>query len=127
MIIPDSSFLVAFFDETDSQHQKAVEEMKRYDELREEFLITEHILGEIATVLSYHNGLEAAVKFLSFSREKCTLHNWTEEDFNASIEVFSNQTRDLSYIDATIIHLARVLHLPVACYDEDLLKEIDKK
>jgi|SRR3989339_337774 len=127
MIVVDSSFLVAFFHNNDSQHEKAIEDMKKYDEGKEEFLITEHVLGETATVLLYYNGLKAANDFLEFSKDKCSIQGWDNEDFEATLKTFKNQKNQLSYIDCTVVYLARFLHIPVACYDKNILKAIESK
>lgn len=127
MIIADSSFLVAFFNKKDSQHQKAIDDMKKFDETNEEFVITEHVLGETATVLLYQNGLEAAVRFIDFSREKCSIQGWDADDFQASLSCFKEQARKLSYIDSTLVYLSGVLRCRVATYDENILKEIERK
>lgn len=124
MIILDSSFLIAFFKEDDSQHGQAVQDMKKYDENKEQMLITEHIMGETATVLLYYNGLDAAIEFLDFARDKCIIRNWNNEDFDSTLRHFKEQKHELSYIDASIVYLARLLRLPVACYDKDILDEI---
>lgn len=124
MIILDSSFLIAFFKEDDSRHEQAVQDMKKYDENKEEMLITEHVMGETATVLLYYNGLNAAIRFLDFTREKCRIRGWDGDDFKETLKYFKKQGHQLSYIDASIVYLVRLLRLPVACYDEDILKEI---
>lgn len=125
MIIVDSSFLIAFFNPSDTQHQNAIQDMKRYDNNKEEFLITEHVLSEIATVLLYKNGLEAATIFLDFAQEKCKLQIWDKGDRLATLEYFKDQKYELSYIDASIIYLAKFLGLSVACYDHNILKELN--
>ena len=125
MILTDSSFLVAFFNENDNQHLRAIGDMKKYDEEKQEFLVTEHILGETATVLLYRNGVVAAKEFLDFAQEKCTVQRWESEDMHATLKRFKEQKYEISYIDASIVYLAKFLHLPVACYDENILKEIN--
>lgn len=127
MIIVDSSFLVAFFNSEDDCHDKAIQEMKKYDEKKEEFMITEHILGETATVILYKKGLDAAKEFLDFAQQKCFIQGWENDDFQATLKYFKNQKHQLSYIDASIVFLARFLQCPVATYDEDIIKEIKKE
>ena len=99
--------------------------MKKYDEQKQEFLITEHILGETATVLLYYNGLNAAIEFIDFSKQNCRIQNWDNEDFHTTLKYFKEQKNNLSYIDASIIYLAKLLHTPVACYDQNIMKEIE--
>ena len=124
MILVDSSFLIAFFHKKDSQHEKAIQDMKNYDEQKEDFLISEHVLGETATVLLYYNGLNATKQFLDFAQEKCTIPEWDSGDLHSALLIFKNQKNELSYIDTSVVYLARFLKLPVACYDSKILKEI---
>ncbi|MBI2079501.1 type II toxin-antitoxin system VapC family toxin [Candidatus Micrarchaeota archaeon] len=127
MIIVDSSFLIAFFHDQDSQHEKALSDMRGYDEQKEDFLITEHVLGEAATVLLYYKGLPSAETFLDFTEQKCKIKNLSNDDFQATLHTFKNQKNEISYIDASVVYLAKFLQLPVACYDENILKEINRK
>ncbi len=124
MIIADSSFLVAFFDEADNQHKRAFEDMKQIEERQLDILVSEHVLGETATVLLYHAGLEKAKLFLEYAQENFQIDPVDGEHRQATIRIFVNQNRQLSYIDASVVLLAKFLHLPVACYDENILKEI---
>ena len=124
MILADSSFLVAFFDETDNQHKRAVEDMKRIEEKNLDIMVSEHVLGETATVLLYHASLEAAKAFLDYAQENFEIDPVDGEHRLATIKVFVNQDRQLSYIDASVVFLATFLHLPVICYDETILKAI---
>ena len=127
MILVDSSFLVAFFNKDDAQHDKAIENMKKLDEDQEEFLITEQVLGETATVLLYRNGLDAAKLFLEFSKEKCIIQDWSDKDFAGALEIFENQTLQLSYVDSTLVHLAKILMVDLVCYYTNILKSIQRK
>ncbi|MEK6981628.1 MAG: PIN domain-containing protein [Candidatus Micrarchaeota archaeon] len=127
MILADSSFLVAFFHEKDSQHDKAIKDMKEYEEKKIDLMITEHILGETATVLLYYNGLNAAKTFLEYAEENFFVQHWELEDRLSTLKEFKNQQFKLSYIDASIVFLAKFLQMPVACYDENILKAIKYK
>ncbi|MFA6530222.1 MAG: PIN domain-containing protein [Candidatus Micrarchaeia archaeon] len=124
MILLDTSFLVAFFKEDDSQHEKSIQDMKRYEQNKEEMLITEHVLGETATVLLYYHGLSAATCFLDFTKEKCIIQKWDKGDMEAALKVFREQKNQLSYIDACLVYLGRFSRIRVATYDEKILKEI---
>ena len=123
MILADSSFLVAFFDKTDSQHEKAVADMKKIEEQALDILVNEHVLGETATVLLYRAGLNSAKIFLNYAEENFKIE--CGEYRQAIFKIFSDQKRQLSYIDASVIHLSRFLRVPVICYDENILKEIN--
>lgn len=119
--------MVAFFNKTDSQHQKAVADMRAYDEAKEEFVITEHVLGEAATVILYQKGLGAAASFIDFTREKCMIQPWDGTDFQNAVVCFKKQKSQMSYIDATLVYLSGMLNCRIATYDANILKEIGRK
>lgn len=127
MIVLDSSFLVALFDESDSLHQKAVEEMKEYEQKGEQFAISESILGETATVILYKAGLKQASAFLDYAGEYFNIF-WIDgkEEVLGIISTFKKQKHQLSYADATVIYICRRTGGKAACYDKNILKELEK-
>ncbi|MBI5223133.1 PIN domain-containing protein [Candidatus Micrarchaeota archaeon] len=127
MILADSSFLIAFFDEADSQHEKAVKDMKKIEESSLDILVSEHVLGETATVLLYHAGLDSAKAFVEYAQENFIIDPADGEYRLATTTIFINQQWQLSYIDASVVFLAKFLRSDVICYDEKILKEINRK
>lgn len=127
MIVLDSSFLVALFDESDSLHKKAVEEMKEYENGGEHFAISESILGETATVILYHAGLKQASAFLDYANENFSIF-WTDgkEEILGITSIFRNQKRQISYADATVIYICRRVGGRPAAYDKNILKELER-
>lgn len=127
MIVLDSSFLVALFDESDSLHKKAVEDMREYEKKGEQFAISESILGETATVILYHAGLKQASAFLDYANENFSVF-WTDgkEELSGIISIFKAQRRQLSYADASVIYFCRRVGGKPAAYDKNILKELEK-
>jgi predicted nucleic acid-binding protein len=125
MIVLDSSFLVALFDESDSLHEKAVGEMREYEKRGERFALSESILGETATVILYHAGLGQASAFLDYAGENFSIL-WTDGkgELSGVISTFKSQKKQLSYADSTVVYLCRRLRCSAATYDKNMLREI---
>ncbi|MBI5158912.1 PIN domain-containing protein [Candidatus Micrarchaeota archaeon] len=127
MRVMDSSLLIAFFHEHDALHARAVEDMKKFESQKETFIINEHVLGETITVLLYRSGLDKANKFIHYALENYQLQTSDTKDFGHILKTFQNQKHQISYIDATIVYLAKLFKCPVATYDENILKELEIK
>ncbi|MFP3950495.1 MAG: type II toxin-antitoxin system VapC family toxin [Candidatus Micrarchaeia archaeon] len=128
MIVLDSSFLVALFDESDSFHKKAIKDMQEYEKKGEQFAISESILGETATVILYHSGLKQASAFLDFANENFSIL-WTDgkEELSGISVVFKNQKRQLSYADSSVVYFCRRAGGNPATYDKNILRELEPR
>ena len=126
MIVLDSSFLVALFDESDSLNKKAIKDMQEYESRGEHFAISESILGETATVILYHAGLKQASAFLDFANENFSVL-WTDgkEELSGIISIFRSQKRQLSYADSSVVYFCRRAGGKPAAYDKNILKELE--
>jgi predicted nucleic acid-binding protein len=126
VIFLDSSFLVAFFDESDSLHGKAVEEMREYEKAGEHFALSESILGETATVILYHAGLKQASAFLDYAGENFSIF-WidTKEELSGISSIFKRQKRQLSYADSAVVYICRRMCCGAATYDKNILRELE--
>jgi predicted nucleic acid-binding protein len=125
MIILDSSFLVALFDESDSLHEKAIEEMKEYENAGQGFTISESVLGETATIILYHAGLKQASAFLEYAIENFGIF-WIDakEELLGIISIFRRQKRQLSYADSTVVYLCMRMGGRAATYDKNMQREL---
>lgn len=110
MIVLDSSFLIAHYNERDIHHKAARRLMERF--LEAEWgrgLLLEYVFLEIVTVLLARRGLavaDAVGRVLLQSKElefvPCS------DFFSGTLETFRNQTRGaLSFTDAAIVTAAR--------------------
>ena len=124
MRIADTSFLFAFYHESDLKHQKAVELMKLYE--KDGVLISDYILGETATLLLYRNSLEASLTFIKKAQETQTVKilKFSEPDFEGILEVFKNQKHEIGFIDASVVYLARTMGLDILSFDGNMWEEI---
>ncbi len=127
MIIADTSFLVAFYHEIDSNHQEAVSLMQKHE--HEGLLISDYVLGETATVLLYKKKLESSLKFIEMAEEteSVKLLKFSEQDFQQILDTFRKQKHQLSFIDASVVYLARNMNLAVLCFDWGISKELKLK
>lgn len=127
MILLDSSFLVAFFHEKDKHHEEAKRKMREYEKEKKSFMITEHVLGETASVLLYYAGLKQAKEFIEHCKENLFIQGWSSDDREATIGIFENQKHELSYIDASLVYLSKFIQVPIATFDKNIIKELGRK
>lgn len=123
MKVFDSSFWVAFFDISDSQHEKAEKMMRE-----EPFLaITEYCFVETASVLAKKAGAEAAKRFFEFigSNSDISILYSTENFFRSAGVLFcSVGGPKLSFVDVSLLYLSHSHE--VVTFDKALEKEIRK-
>ena len=110
MIVLDSSFLVAYHNSRDVHHEAAAAAMADFlDDGWGQGLLLEYVFLEVVTVLMARRGIRVASEVadvLLGARElefvPCS------ELFLDAVEVFQRQKRTrLSFVDATIINVAR--------------------
>ena len=110
MIVLDSSFLVAFHNSKDAHHEPAAQVMTQFlDGEWGRGLLLEYVFLEVVTVLMARRGARVASEVsdvLLGARElefvSCS------ELFLDAVETFQRQTKTrLSFVDATIVNLAR--------------------
>lgn len=123
-MIIDSSVLVAFYNEKDVHHDKAVEIIAALD--KETSFISDYIINETISVALRKIGLERAKGIAEFLMNKRNLivGYTSQEDFKEVIEIFKNQSDGLSFVDCSIVHLSKTLGMEVASFDKNLLDEI---
>ncbi len=118
--IVDSSVLVAFFRGDDSNHQRAVEFMEKIDS----FAISDYILLEVTTVLQQKVGLELtrkAVEFLVNNRD-VELLSINNQELGDTLALFFEQKFKLSFVDCSILVLAKNRGLIVSTLDDGMIK-----
>ncbi len=125
MIIIDTSFLVALLHEDDAFHQQAISEMKKIE--METQLISDYVVNETATVLNNKAGLQKAISFIEAikSTENVEIYHLDYYDFESTIKIFEKQRHKLSFIDASIVHLALTTQSKIATYDKNIIKEFE--
>ena len=110
MIVLDSSFLIAFYNESDAHHQTASGLMQRF--LAAEWgkgLLLEYVFLEVVTVLMLRLDLSAATHAGRILLDAEELEFVPCSDlFLETLDCFSRQTGTrLSFVDAALAHTAR--------------------
>ena len=129
MITLDSSLLVSFFNQEDSNHKEAVRKMKNWEAKGEEFLICDYVVLEVATVIRYKTNLKKATTFLDVVKNtaKMNLHIIDLGDFEMVSKIFQNQKNQISFVDAAVIYLAHLTDSELGTFDEAQIKEFEIK
>lgn len=124
MIIFDSNIWVGFFDEDDSNHQKA---KQVFNTTQQKVFVTEYIILETTTILAQKKSKEAANEFL----EKISVSDRVEvfpssKKFLDEVVNFylSQKDRNLSFVDYSLLFLSQ--KAKVVTFDKRLKKEIEK-
>ncbi len=110
MIVLDSSFLIAFYNESDAHHQTASALMRRF--IAGEWgkgLLLEYVFLEVVTVLMLRLDLSAAIHVGRILLDAEELDFVPCSDlFLETLDCFSKQTATrLSFVDAALAHAAR--------------------
>lgn len=123
MMIVDTSVWVALYDDTDSQHVKAVKAGNSFFRV----VLTEYIILETSSLLLRKAGENMAEKFLEFALDnsEVTILYSSPEFFRIVSRLFRDlKERKLSFVDVSLLHLSRAYE--IVTFDEALRKEIQK-
>ena len=124
MVILDSNIWVAFFDEYDSTHQKAV---NIFASMTEKVLITEYIILEAVTIISQKKNKGVANKFLEkiSVSENIKVHSSSQEFLDEVVNFYLEKSnRSLSFVDYSLLFLSQKIQ--IITFDKKLKKEIEK-
>lgn len=123
MIFLDTSFLVAYIVEKDTNHEKAVSLMKEIVEGEHGSAITsEYVFDETVTVVLVRSkSLESAVKTGDLIKESIPVLDVGNNVFEASWKRFRNQKNTkFSFTDCTILEMVESNHLDkLATFDRE--------
>ena len=123
MIFLDTSFLVAYIVEKDTNHEKAVSLMKEIVEGEHGSAITsEYVFEETVTVVLVRSrSLESAVKTGDIIKESIPVLDVGNNVFEASWKRFRNQKNTkFSFTDCTILEMVESNHLDkLATFDRE--------
>ncbi|MEX0911228.1 MAG: PIN domain-containing protein, partial [Nitrosopumilaceae archaeon] len=102
MKIPDTSFVVSYFNTRDQNHPKAVKLMK---EIHEQLCMTEYIFGEVVTVsLIRLKSLERAAKIGEMLLKSLKIIGVEKTSFDKAWNLFCKQKATiLSFTDCTTV------------------------
>ncbi len=123
MIFLDTSFLVAYIVDKDTNHEKAVSLMKEIVEGEHGSAITsEYVFDETVTVVLVRSkSLESAVKTGDLIKESIPVLDVGNNVFEASWKRFRNQKNTkFSFTDCTILEMVESNHLDkLATFDRE--------
>lgn len=123
MILCDSNILIALFREKEAHHQKAFD----FFSAQNKIIITDSILGEIYTVLLMREKYDTAQKALDVfhSHEKIEITQLKKEELKKTITLLSQNKTHLSFIDASLIVIAKERNIPLFSFDKEVMKYAD--
>ena len=119
----DSSFLVSFYLEKDSNCPKAKEQMALEKET--ELVLAENILHETLTVLSCRQDIAFAKQVYRelTQNQKIQIYHFTPHETQEVLDLFFMLGRKLSVPDVGVIYLARRLKAEVLAFDEEIIRQ----
>ncbi|MBU4332625.1 PIN domain-containing protein [Patescibacteria group bacterium] len=124
MIILDSNIWIALLNIDDSDHARAQELMK---DLEENIIVTEHVLLEVATIISQKVDKDTADNFIKrvISTKEIEIFPSSEEFLDRVIKFYlSKSNRNLSFVDYSLLLLSK--RIKVITFDKILKKELAK-
>lgn len=123
MVILDTSFLVAFFRKEDHHHAKARVLAKKH--AGEQMIMTFLVMQEFMGILNRKSSTELAVKVIQLLLKEGSdvqLFKLDEANLEPTLELFGRlKPHDFSYVDVSLIHLAREFECEVLSFDQKLL------
>jgi|TARA_B100002003_G_C14082041_1_gene520524 predicted nucleic acid-binding protein len=129
MIFLDSSVIIAYYNEKDKHHNRAVKIIKTISSGKEDIIINENIFNECVTVLFLRlRDLQKVITIGETLKKVPTLMNNTNL-FNKTWETFKNQKdTKLSFTNCSIIAtMIQERILSLATFDQDFSKIKDIK
>lgn len=115
----DSSVLIAFYAENDSQHAEAVEAIR--DIGHASVLLHPFVIQETVTVLVRKAGLDRAGQFIDdiLKSENVQL---VSHDIGSELEIFRAAGKKMSLTDIAIAHTAQVRNATLVTFDKELVR-----
>ncbi|OGJ52026.1 hypothetical protein A2335_04465 [Candidatus Peregrinibacteria bacterium RIFOXYB2_FULL_32_7] len=118
--ILDSNILIAYFRKEELNFKKANIILSSL----ENFILTEHCLFEIGTILLLKEDKDIAQKALKFivENEQISIFNLSDEEFNQTIDNFPYSNKKLSMVDLSLLIIAKNHNLELISFDEELMR-----
>jgi len=122
----DTNVFVALFNKSDALHTQAKTCWEDLRTKKTQLYITDFIISEVLTVLRLKTSKEAALTFGDIVLNKTkTLHilNIGKDDMRDAYKIFRDtKVKNFSFVDVTIIALARTNKLKIISFDKQLQK-----
>ncbi|MDD5337591.1 MAG: PIN domain-containing protein [Candidatus ainarchaeum sp.] len=124
-MIVDTSVFFGLYHEHDVHHEEALGIFRR---MGENILLSDFMLNELASVVLRKTGIEKANAMLDtlLEMDGLVLHYTTKQEFSEILSLFRNQKNgdNLSFVDCSIIWLARHYGAKVATFDKNLQERL---
>lgn len=116
----DSNILIASLRASEDDHAKAVGFLENLSD----FVITDYILSEVATVIRLKENLILAAKTIHLLTQNAQIHllRLTDEELVETAAFFLTQKKEISFVDASLIIAAKNHNLTLATLDKNLAK-----
>lgn len=127
VMILDSSFLVSLYRTEDGNNPKALEFLRQNKE--EELLLCDLVLFETLTVLNYKGGISLAKEAYNdlIANMKIQILHLNETETSEILGEFFSQKTEISFEDASVVHLARKTGSKVLAFDRKIISLAGKK
>jgi predicted nucleic acid-binding protein len=124
MIMLDTSFVVAYFNTRDQNHDLAIKTAKTLASQNREIFITDYIFGEIVTVSFLRlKNVGKTTRIGKLILASCNLIYVEKNIFEYAWEIFSKQNLRLSFTDCTTIAAMQSQKIQkIATFDSDFTK-----
>jgi len=118
-ILLDSNVIIAYFRTNESLHEIAT----KFIEGRENFLVSDYVISEVMTVLQLRESREImkkAVEVLTQNKHVSILR-LTWEELAQTVNFMQESSKEISFIDCSLLILARSRGLIVGTFDQDMI------
>ena len=126
VIILDSSYLIALYNEADVHHKKAIDLWSKIKINENSYFISDHIFDEIIAVTLRKAGKEKANNIGQHLIESINIINVTSQIFQETWRIFKETKSNSSFTDCTNLALLKLIGSnKIATFDKSF-KEINK-
>ncbi len=115
----DSNIFIAFWSETEELHEKAKNILM--DINNRTIVIHPYIIAETTTVLSYKYGIEKSKDFLKYITTASNV-KILPVSISFDIDLYSKNNKKISFIDMTLIGLAKEYGYVLVTFDKQMIK-----
>ncbi len=125
-VLVDSCVLIAYFRTEEADHQIALDFINGLGK----FFVNDYVISEVMTVLQLKENRETmktAVEVLSKNKQVQILR-LTWEEFAQTVEFMQKSSTEISFVDCSLLILARSRELLVGTFDKGLIatgKDVD--
>lgn len=126
MIVVDSSVWVALFNVKDKHHQRAKKELSGAISSDERIVVSDFVVLEVTTVLLKRVGRATSARFLDFvfKDRHASLAFTGNGIFYSVVKAFPRIGGELSFVDMSLILLAKGLRARLMTYDKELRRVV---